>query len=271
MRASGRPTMNRCRRRRARYGVAAARFTAAIVLTATLAPRAQAQEPPPEQPRARDSGVVIVGGFVVDGGSDTPLRDVWVEVDGTAITALTDSTGTFVLPGVEPGRRTITFRRLGYYDAELQFDIGREQPLLRVPMRPEPVVLEGITVQVDRLDTRLRRIAASTRTFEGREILTSAASNPIDFVRGRFGLALMPCRGSPDRRCVWRRGDTMRPSIYVDEAPLPGGLEAFRLFPLHMFHRIEVIGRGAMIRAYTPGFLSRLARGETPLFPSVTW
>lgn len=262
MRLPSHRSLHRSRRRSGRHPVAViGRALGVMWVAAVVSTPASAQEPASE---------ITLYGVLVDAMSREPVPEAWVEVDGTGIDAVTDSIGGFVLPGVEPGEHTIVFRRLGYYTTELTLRTERERSLV-VAIPAEPIVLEGITVQVSRLDRRLRAVASPSRVFEGREIMRSATSDPVAFVRGRLGVPIVPCRFDPSRDCVYRRGRAVRPAIYVDEAPVFGGLEAFRGYPLDAFYRVEVIGRGTMIRAYTRGFMARLARGETPLFPAVSW
>ncbi len=64
-----------------------------------------------------------------------------------------------------------------------------------------------------------------------------------------------------------RRGRAVRPIVYLDEAPLAGGLEHLEAYRPDDLHLLEVYAEGLEIRLYTRQFMERMARRPVPLIP----
>lgn len=226
--------------------------------------------PVPLLSQDRDPSEITVIGLVTDQNTEMPVPGVLVEVEGTDRRVLTDSTGIFRIEGVSSGLKTLVLTRLGYAETQVHVTPRPGEPL-RVPMIPRAIELEAVAVRVDRLERRLKAIPYSVRAFELDDIVTSAASNPWDFIRTRYSLFDVDCGGDFFERCIRWRGRTIRPTIVIDERPAFGGIDELTSYPLHDIYRIEVIRRGAMIRVYTLWFMEDLAEGRRRLFPVILW
>ncbi len=198
-------------------------------------------------------------GKVVEMGSARPLVGAEVALPDLDKWALTNQDGDFKITGLVPGRYRLEVYHLGYRKHEGSIDV-RESGETRLELWPDPIVLEGLTAQVDRLRSRRNAIATTVRVAD-RGRLTGAI-NIEDAIR-RTGEMLVPC-GSVDY-CLWRRGRVVAPVVYIDERRA-FGLDELRAYPVENFQIIEVIGH-SMIRAYTVGFMERLALGKAFLMP----
>jgi len=68
-------------------------------------------------------------GRVTDAITGQPVENVWVEVLGTGLTAVSDGRGAFRIRGLEPGGHTARFSRLGYETGLHVLEVRRGQPV----------------------------------------------------------------------------------------------------------------------------------------------
>ncbi|HEV2736084.1 MAG TPA: carboxypeptidase-like regulatory domain-containing protein, partial [Longimicrobiaceae bacterium] len=147
-----------------------AALVAALVAAAAVAGPAAAQE-------AAGPSTVPVGGQVVDRSTGQPLAGAYVELAGTHLETLTDEQGRFTFRKVRPGEHTVAVSLLGYAELEHKQTVAAGQPAVRLALEPDPVLLEGLTVNLNVLEQRRNRIAVASRAFDRTEIRGSAAVN----------------------------------------------------------------------------------------------
>lgn len=201
---------------------------------------------------------VELKGLVVEMGTSRPLAGAEVGLPALDRWTLTDREGAFAIGGLPAGRHRVEVTYLGYRKHEGDLVIGPDA--VRLELWPDPIVLAGLTAQVDRLRSRRNAVATTVRVAD-RDRLTGAAT--IEDAIRRTGEMLVPCASTD--YCLWRRGQTVRPVVYIDERPA-FGLHELSAYPVERFQMIEVIGH-RMIRAYTVDFMERLALGKVSLFP----
>lgn len=218
-----------------------------LFLAMTAAPPAHAQVPGE------------LKGKVVEMGTGRPLigADIYIpEVDRWTVT---NDAGDFRITGLPDGVQRVRVGQLGYREFNAEVTVGTGTAI-RVELWPDPVILEGLTAQVDRLRARRNALGYTTRVSDRARL--SMAHSVEDAVRG-MGESLTYC-GLGDY-CLRRRGQLIRPAVYIDERPA-FGFDELRSYDPAELHMIEVIGH-QMIRAYTVTFMDRLARGKVALFP----
>lgn len=199
-------------------------------------------------------------GRIVEMGTSRPLAGAEIGLPDLRIWALAEMDGRFSIPGVPAGRHRIEISQLGYRTYEAVLTVPEERTPLTLELWPDPVVLEGLTVQTSRLKARLAAIPHTTRTVD-RPALTGAHT-PTEAIR-RTGEMLVPCGAETSEHCLMRRGRPVAPVVYIDERPA-FGLEELEAHPIETLQLIEVIGH-RMIRAYTLRFMERLALGKEQL------
>lgn len=233
----------------------------ALAVSAGLALPAAAQEGPAcedDQPR--------ITGLVIDVSTEAPLEGVFVSVDAEEWGWLTADDGRFTLCRIESGVHLVTAERLGYETATLNMEAVASGDPVELRMRPDPILLEGLEIVTDRFDRRRRAAARSVRAYDHEDLAKSVYWSAADFVNSRPGVFTTPCGIS---RCVYRRGEFVNPTVFLDEFRLIGGWTELELLPTDHLYMIEVYGRGTHIRAYTHRFMERAAK--TRLAPLPIW
>jgi hypothetical protein len=66
---------------------------------------------------------------------------------------------------------------------------------------------------------------------------------------------------------VLRRGSLAQPKVYIDEAPVIGGLSFLAMFKPYELYAVEVFSGGLEIRAYTHWYMERMAEEPRLLWP----
>ncbi|MGH7482338.1 MAG: carboxypeptidase regulatory-like domain-containing protein [Longimicrobiales bacterium] len=212
---------------------------------------AAAQEPEP----------VAVRGLVVAEDGGQPLAGAWVELGSSDRGVLTDHEGRFRLGDIPPGPALLIVERLGYATGLVPFQAGPDSlSTLTVRLTPKPVLLEGLRVVFDRFERRRNATPVSVRYFDESDLLRATQGDVVRFLRSRAGLFVTPCYSTRivSNLCLWRRGQRIVPSVYIDERRA-FGLHELRHYDPSDFYMIEVYSRGAHIRAYTRWFMAHAA------------
>ncbi len=228
------------------------------------------------------SGVAFQG-KVIDTYWGEPVEGAVVQLtetlrpDGTRIIGITDAEGLFRFVGVPPGPSRVSVTRIGYADLFQILDIQDDQ-FIDVVLIPKPVVLEGIEVYVDRLETRLRELPYVTNTWGEVDLRSAPDLNIADYLHGQPAFEFVPCfedmsgtRLFGQRlNCIRTRGTMpQRPGIFIDDAPAFGGVEQLSAIPTTEVYRVEVIRGCGQIRVYTNTYVEGTAVHGRPLLPIV--
>ncbi len=115
---------------------------------ATLIPRAAV----PSRYAARQ-GAATIAGHVTDGALKSPLSDVSVRVEGTALRTTANTAGKYTIAGVAAGTYRITARRVGYQPLTKEITVAGDQvatldfALVGAPTRLDEVVTTAVGEQ----------------------------------------------------------------------------------------------------------------------------
>ena len=225
---------------------------------------------------------VTFAGQVVDTYLGEPVAGAIVRLagtvrpDGSAIAGVTDAQGRFSIDRVPPGRSSVLVARIGYAELAQVLDIQAGQ-FVEVAVIPKPLVLDGIEVYVDRLQSRLRGLPYTANVFDEVALKLSPALNVAQYLDSQPGFEFVPCfGGSPTgiytqrRDCIRTRGATpQRPRIFIDDAPAIGGVRELATLPTTEMYRVEVIRGCAQIRVYTHSYVEGTASRGYPLLPII--
>jgi len=223
----------------------------AFVAVALLAGSAFAQE-------AASRAAFDVSGTVLGEGG-RPLAGAFVALDGSDWGSLTDEVGRFRIEDVDASHVALTVEQLGYDTLRWEGPVAAGEPLT-LRMTPRPVLLEGLHVVTDRFESRRRSVPTTVRWFDRGALASSPQESALDFVRTRAGVPLVHCYGTWGDRCLIVRGRVVQPSVWIDEAPVIGGLDYLSVIRPYELYMVEVYAGGRQIRAYTTQFMERAAK-----------
>jgi hypothetical protein len=198
---------------------------------------------------------------VVDRSTGQPLAGAFVELAGSRLETLSDEQGRFTFRKVRPGEHTVVVSLLGYAELERTVTAAAGQPAVSLALEPDPVLLEGLTVNLNVLEQRRNRVAVSSRAYDRTQIRRSAARNMEAFVRGPAGVPAVTCRRAFADACVYSRGRFEPVVVYLDEMPIYS-LEHLTALQPEEVERVEVYQNGRQVRVYTSWFMEQVARGK---------
>lgn len=251
--------------RRSLLGSAAASMALVLVLVGAASAQGSADK----------EGEAVFRGVVLDAATRNFVEGARVLLEGSRGGTLTDSLGAFEVV-TKLGSQRLTVEQYGYEAVVISVIVdGAPREPFEVALQPKPVMLDGVTVVAERLETMQRRLrsrrraaAVSVRDFDLDRLMTSHSWDMEDFLRFEASVHIVSCaRGSISSRCVLRRGSRSAPKIYVDEAPIVGGLDQLASYTPQEFFLVEVYAGGLVIRAYSHWFMERMARSPIALLP----
>lgn len=232
---------------------------------------------------AQGGAFVTFAGQVIDTYWGAPVQGAVVRLtatireDGSPIVGVTDAQGRFSIPAVPEGPSQVLVSRIGYADLVQVLDIRLDQ-FIEVVMIPKPVVLEGIEVYVDRLETRLRELPYITSTYEEIALRSAPDLNVADYLHSQPSFEFVPCfegntqSGIFGQRldCIRTRGTMpQRPRVFIDDAPAFGGVGELGTIPTSAVYRVEVIRGCGQIRVYTNTYVEGTVVQPRPLIPII--
>lgn len=215
----------------------------------------------------RSAGMRLVG-KVVDSESGAPIPDAVVQLPAQHLLARTDSSGLFAFPSVPEGSTPLVASRLGYVTLRQEVEIRAGEGLI-VPLLVKPVVLEGLTVTADRLERRRRMAPVSVRALEREQLLAGAYASSVELAVRRLGINLCHPSEIRDRDCARVRGEQRSIALYIDDAPVVGGMDELEMYPTSDLYTMEWYPSVPMLRAYTVRYIEDLARNKRHLMPII--
>ena len=203
-------------------------------------------------------------GQVLDSTALQPIHGAWIEFAGGAGRYVTDVQGRFQIK-LPAGRQVLVVRALGYSSARLEASVTSDTTF-KILLAIEPVALEAIQVQIDRISERLKPLPWRVHVMTHDQLKVSGAATPVDALKGRH-LTTYPCGNGAE--CIRYRNGLIEPLVCVDELAAISGLAELRTFSNASLQRIEVHDGGRIIRAYTTWFVDQLRAGRMNLKPAL--
>ncbi|WP_188459034.1 SusC/RagA family TonB-linked outer membrane protein [Psychroflexus planctonicus] len=170
---------------------------------------------------------IDISGTVIDGGSQIPLPDANVQVEGTEKGASTDFDGVFTLTGV-PSDGTLVVSYLGFVTQKIPID---GKTTFEVVLQPDTEALEDVVV-IGYGQSSKRNISGSVSKVGAADIKKLDPINAAQSLQGTAaGVNVTPQGGSPGAeaniriRGVATNGDAS-PLIILDGFQYDGGLNS---------------------------------------------
>ena len=169
-----------------------------------------------------------VRGVVLHGETRSPVEAVRVSIVGTALAALTDSAGGFLIDGITPGLRVLQARSVGYVAGTWLIEL-RDAQVVRdtFVLDPIAVTIEAVTVRGEAVDWRSeagferRRLAGNGFFFTREDIYQRQPRTVADVMRTVPGVTTT-CRGYGNN-CVITMSRSSRgrcqPEYFLDGHP----------------------------------------------------
>lgn len=225
---------------------------------------------PSSAQQIRSDSTFALRGQVLDYKSRAPLPGALVEIHELDQTVVADANGYFAVTGLSDGSYTFVASQLGYIMHEEASRIERGG-FLMITLIPQPIILEGMEVMVDRLESRRKSIGFSVWALERDELMHAPNGNVADYLALRSRMPLVPCwpprahMGPAD--CTYVRGRNVPVKVWIDEIPVIGGMRELETYRPEDIYLIETYPSLRMIRVYTVWFMERLAKTRRGLAP----
>ncbi|MBA4071282.1 MAG: hypothetical protein C0497_05515 [Gemmatimonas sp.] len=232
---------------------------AGTVLAALLAsPLTEAHAQPADVSDTRSVGqrMVRVVGRVTVAGTGAPVAGANVSIadDGeSAVSAVTNANGDYLLPAVAAGRRTLVVRAVGYTRHAQPITVPDEGELrINVALSPVARGLSEVVVTGTRAEQEIGNIPAALSVVQSSDVQLARQSTNIDESLRRVpGLAMRVQTGGSSRSTVSIRGAGAQSSfgargvrILVDGVPknnAGGSAQDFINIDLASVQRVEVV------------------------------
>jgi len=159
-----------------------------------------------------------LSGRITDAVTGRPVEDVLVAVIGNGLATLSDGRGEFRLRGLEPGRHSVRFTRMGYEPQVREIELRNGATTwLAVRLGAQPI-------ELDEVRTAARAVAAGDAVpgailVARDEIEGSGEHTAADLLEGRAGL-VVEGRGVAGRQTLSIRGSSAdQVLVLLDGAP----------------------------------------------------
>ena len=213
--------------------------------------------------QAQVATTVTVAGRIIDSSTRAPVRGAVVRHLASNTAAVADSAGMFTLEVEPTGAYVIRVEQLGYEDSQAVLPSTAPIEVTTIAIRPKPLELEGLEVNV-------------VSQFERRRISSARPVTVLDQVKiaelGGYGRETL-VRAIPLTRLCYlpdgalcflgKGGSKDRVSICIDELPAYRGVSDLDLLEPADIHSIELFNWGRHVRIYTRVFMADLlAKGK---------
>ena len=204
-----------------------------------------------------------ISGKVVDARTGAAVVGALVTLGLTEYYSVAWEDGTFVLEWSGPEEaQTLVVSAPGYAKRYEPVDPSTSDVVV-IRLFPDPIELEGVEATVvtypTRLKRRLNRAMVSWYALEGPLLELAREDNVWDLVANRTGLVYV---GHGEYGCpaASLNGRSVRVDLFVNDRPVL--LNDFLTYAPQEFARVEIVGRGGVMRAYTQEYLDWMTENE---------
>jgi hypothetical protein len=164
-------------------------------------------------------------GRILEKGTRVPIATADVHIEGTELRVLTDEKGEFVFLSVPIGEHRLQVQRIGYATTLVTVLVraGQATPLT-VELETQPVEVEGITAEVERVRLIEPDVTQTHQVLRGEELIELPVSNVEQAVELTTGVSEGRFRGGRVGQEVYRI-DGLEVKNQLESSSLGAGLE----------------------------------------------
>ncbi len=228
---------------------------------------------------AQDPATFTLTGQIVDAVNGAPVVAAVIKVPALRRLVFTNVSGRFAFTDFPEGTWDILVEQLGYHTLEGSVTVADGNGLF-LRLNPDPIELEGLRAvsRGDRLLHERRRRYPFRVTTISASTITDAVDRDLGAIFRRHAnapLATCPEELDPWRSmgsCMYKRGDLKPISVYLDEAPLMGGMMELSQLDYREIHSMDWVpgiwrSDNPELRVYSKRFIERLNSSNTHLAP----
>jgi len=228
---------------------------------------------------AQDPATFTLAGEIVDAVNGAPVVAAVIKVPELRRFVFTNVSGRFAFTDFPEGTWDIQVEQLGYHTLEGSVTVADGNGLF-LRLNPDPIELEGLRVVTrgERLLHERRRRYPFRVTTISASTITAAADRDLAAIFRRHAnapLAMCPAEVDPWLAmggCMYKRGDLKRINVYLDEAPLMGGMVELSQLDYREIHAMDWLpgiwrADNPELRVYTKRFIERLSTSNIHLAP----
>ena len=190
-----------------------------------------------------------IAGHVLDAHTREHLSFVNVQVEGTALSCLTDESGHFYLKNLPEGELTIVFSMMGYETEKRTVTLRRDTLIeMNVAIAETSFMIDNVVVTANKYETKQREVATIVNVIPPLIIESTTSNSMADVLNFQTGLRVEEtCSncGVPQIRINGLEGQYTQ--ILMDSRPIFSSLASvygLEQLPAGMVDRIEVIRGG---------------------------
>ncbi|HEY0995488.1 MAG TPA: SusC/RagA family TonB-linked outer membrane protein [Gemmatimonadaceae bacterium] len=169
-----------------------------------------------------------IRGRVVEAGTNRPVGDAQVLVEGTSSRSMTNTAGEFAIVGVQPGSRAVTARRIGFTPVTQQVVVVAGQAVtLTLSLNQAASALDAVVVTALGEQAQRRTLGTSQQSVLGSAIAETQRENFVNSLQGRVaGVEVNSSSGVPGAstqitiRGVSSISSSNQPLFIIDGMPM---------------------------------------------------
>jgi outer membrane receptor for ferrienterochelin and colicins len=170
----------------------------------------------------------MISGQVTDSTSGEPVAFVSVQIDGTSMGAVADSTGGFVIRRVRSGEHVLVVSAVGYLPRKMTVEVGPPRRAeLAIALQATQLESAGIVVSGTRTPRFVKDAPVFTEVISKASIEAKSAHNIFDALEGESGVRVeQQCQGCNFAVLRMQGLGADHTQVLLDGQPVYSGLAA---------------------------------------------
>ncbi len=246
-------------------------LSAALAASLLVGSAAAQQADPSIRVRGAPAPHPELRGVVVDSATGQPIVVARLEIERLNARVYSDEQGAFAIGRLPERAELLVVRALGYRPAAHLVRPSRTGEPLRIALVPQPTELAALHAVYDMFEARRRASPYVSRVFRRTDLALSAAPNMLNFLRTRGAVQLRNCAWGRAglAGCQFSRGSWSGAAIFLDGAPLIGGIESLETYGPEEIERVEIYRAGKIVYLYSTWYMERAVRRRMPPQPII--